>query len=681
MEELINKPDQKILDIELEDLRHYIPGILLNKLLDIGLKTINDYLKYPAEDYSYIQSVGERSLRLFSEMKHKILNEPEYFLIQHQKKIVQNNKRFNYQAYKLKRLSNIKSSEGKFIFVNHKILDITLDDIFHYIPGILRTKFKHLGLKTIANVLEIPNEDFLMMRGCNYKALATFIEFKNNIIKNPGETYDIYQKHNNEKLWKAKVIVDINTINQLPINPADLKTHSFLEIFKSIIVDYANLLANDKLRNILFQLYGINSERFTLKEIAEKYNKNREGFRQILQIMLKDLRDLCNGKKIFRLNAYLKPDVAKMFKASINTLTNQKFYSYNYIIEYFRDEMHETIDTEKENLIRLYIDVILKTALWSDRKRKLQNVMFRPKKINKNEILILTNIIKKILRESSISLSESEIFNRVIKTHANTPIVSVRSILQVRPEITIDQTTKQKKYYIRKSIKMRYRDKVYEMLKQGGKVMSINEILNTLNKTSPKTDKTTYSKFDLHLSSDERFRSIKKTGFWGLSDWNTNNETYYNLVKNVIIKIDKPATGAKILEEILSIRPQSNIKAVKDLVGFLCSTILNQPFEKRFENKIYVLTEWENRFPELKFKPKIKIDREKRKIFISEIRNKMIGLINSTETKLMRSTEIVNKIRLENPQLNKKLLNKLLHNKKYFQKIYDDKNQIFFGIK
>jgi Fe2+ or Zn2+ uptake regulation protein len=680
MQMLIGNPSDDILSVKLEQLRGFIPGVLLNKLLRIGLLTIHDYLDFAATDFSRLRYVGERSLRVFMEFKNKIYDEPSSFFIYIQKHERTPVEKIGYNQKKLDYLISDQTPEYNIAISNHKILNLKIAYVKRLIPGMLYTKFRKLGLITISDIFQVDNKDFLLLKGSSIQSLKTFIDFKAEISQNSDEIYNLYISHLKKQFLQGNLTTDLEFFTQLPLSEPPIESGNFLDSLAAIVTDYASLKTKNNSGNILLQAYGINQHKHSKIVLASKNSISPERIRQIVKSMLVELKQLCNGQKSLDICAFFNPNFVESYKATYLSLVSNSYYSFQSIEEFFISENHERLPAEKENLLVLFIDIAFKTTLWLNDNKKKQKIIFAQEQKNRRELIDLENLVKKILRQSSIPLTEKEIFARVLKKQCKAQKLSVKSILQLLPEISVVDIENQTKYKIKKSRKMLNRDRVYEMLKQGGKVMSMEEILNAMNATITEPNKVLYTRFDLDLAPDRRFKSLQKTGFWSLTEWGLNHETYHDLVLNTIKKINRPASGSEIYSAILTIRPQAKFKSIKNLVGFLCTTIVNLPHARTFKDRIYVLPEWENRYPKYKFKPKIKLNNEILDYY-SQVKSRIISIINSTETKQMRATEIVKKIMSEYPDLSKITTYHFLNNKNLFSKIYDSNSQKCIRVK
>jgi hypothetical protein len=70
---------QKVLEIEIELIEDIFPNLLFNKLKLLGLKTINEFVSFPVEEFAKTKTVGQKAIDLFTQFKEKVTTEPEYF--------------------------------------------------------------------------------------------------------------------------------------------------------------------------------------------------------------------------------------------------------------------------------------------------------------------------------------------------------------------------------------------------------------------------------------------------------------------------------------------------------------------------------------------------------------------------------------------------------------------------
>lgn len=665
MEEKLNKLEQRILDIELQSLRGLIPTILLNKLLFVDLKTINDFLEFPSQDFLRIRGVGKHCNNLFFEIKQDIHKDPELFYNNFQNRINTPAAKRCLFTKKLEYLLKVNSLENLSINPDHKILSINICDVAELINPRLINHFKKMNVQTIGDVMQISGREFLIEYGVNIITLKNFFELKIKISKKPDATFEEYSTHIMQLLQNGKLLIR-RSQTSIPLNESDLKDQSLLEIFKAIVVDYAGLNLKNHYGQILLMNYGINSERFSRKQISLKYSFTRERIRQIIQMGFEDIRALLNGQKLSKLNIILRTDILESFKEIIDESCEQSFRSREEIVKYFSTKIGDKTHPENERLIYLFSSIFYKTIFWNSEARQKAKQMLSLEKIILDEAKELNPIITKILRQSSLPLTENEIFEKTIIATTGFSSADIRIVLQHMPAVTTIQSGDQQMYQIIKSKKRQCRDMIYEILKKNREVMSMKKILEELIKTPVYEPGAVYSSTSLYLAQDKRFQPLQKSGWWSLAEWNIHPERLVDIVKRIIVQKDRPVTGGEIISEVLKIRPQTNLYSIKTLVDFLCVTAYDTSLKNKFKTILYYLPEWKSRYPKLYFRSQKKLEIDYSQQFEDFLIKRITEILKNNNNNPLSGKEIKKAIISEYPGATKYMFKKIFSDEKHF---------------
>ena len=232
MEELINKLDQKILDIELEYLKGTIMGFSKKDLKNFRLKTIGDLLEYNLVSYYLKGNLNsyQKSISYYFYEYGKSNKERELRLAKHFQTTLRNRI--------LTKIKFVEDHRGT-LFNNdshnmplEKILRITFDDLRELLLTATVNKLKSFHINTIKQLFEFDLKKIVFSDNVGFSFIQRIMEFKEKAITQPESIIDFLHKYDLSPEEKAFNKIDLlNRIPEIIIdkNENNLSKQEFLE--------------------------------------------------------------------------------------------------------------------------------------------------------------------------------------------------------------------------------------------------------------------------------------------------------------------------------------------------------------------------------------------------------------------------------------------------------------------
>ncbi len=551
--------------------------------------------------------------------------------------------------------------------VSETILNIPVDYLEGHVVRYLFLTLKYADLHTFKDIIELPFSDFADFPNVGFMKLHYFYELKRDIIADRDELGMDFEK-----------IIRIEKLLKKPITTTD---QSFLEMFKNVANEYFSLHKSRFKHQFIFPYYGIDSVKYTFQKIGEENDITRERARQIIRNYTTRLHALLTNETRLRATEWITPEASKLMRTTILKLRSIPIHTYESIKEYFSGELHESFDAEKEKVLTLFLDVIGIRQCDYTVREKFNVKLFFTEKETQTEFLKTAFLVKKIILNEPYRLTLEELTAQVEKTEPDTKPDYIKMALQIFPQIESIEISNQL-YYQKKIDKYTsVNDLVYKILKQNNRAMHIDEIIKELNTSYHNIKHHNYTRNNIKLQRPNKLKSIGKTRYWSLSEWDITTDTISESLRKIMRRHNKPTTGKEIISEMELLHPDLKRSSLLTIININCLTVFDPSNYASFERKTYILPEWQSRYPDLPIKPKRNIPPKKESEIRIKIRTKIIELLKTSPTGKMKAVEIIKEIRNEFPISNNQFIYKLFSDERYFKKTFDEKIHFSVGLK
>lgn len=363
----------------------------------------------------------------------------------------------------------------------------------------------------------------------------------------------------------------LNDKDILFINRFDYE-HHHLPMFYILSRYFKN--TKDRKAQIFASYCGIvKDSAFSLDSLSEKYNLSRERIRQIL-----DKRDFNADDNYIKLiepqywqsydfDTHLSANYTEYLDISKKELLDFSFYTYCNILSLFKNikllNVSETgkvltsIDVEQYNeedkpfktftldlsyrsfkfgtalnevgrLLRLHRDIEIKIPLYS------YFVTNPDYWINENEDDNVFNNIQHLLEEIITNIYGDLIENHILILPAN---------------------------------KLNYADILYNILKDKGERMHIDEIYEHFKTLYPESKYDVPKYLKLYMLRDSRFVNIGRSSFYQLKEWGGYSGSISVLIVEIVSTMNKPILNDHLVQNVLEHRPDSTRKSVLSIIN------------------------------------------------------------------------------------------------------------------
>jgi len=384
-------------------------------------------------------------------------------------------------------------------------------------------------------------------------------------------------------IGKKTVIESIQTINDLLIkiryvdpkqieNELDPRVNyfseangNFLSVFKDIISVYFEKQESKKLKdrnkNILLKRFNLDGEGFHSQvDIGVHYDVSRQRIEQIESTVLGKIERLLSGKletKGWRLDK-------KIIDAYIElrVLLNSKDFliSNSDLLSILNKSSHGKFNQNYLHLLMKILGYFPLPKTFKNFRGSICDSWCRVNRFKPKEI----ESLYADLDEAFENIEPIKLFDLIVKVKKNSKNKfsndEIHLALKFCPEVEVKGDELHIKIEFLKSIT----DKAYKILYSHNDSMHYSEIMKEINSLGHNNN--TVKQFNLtnQLSSDDRFVSIGKSGYWRLNKGETlNNESVIKIMEKVLHKLSTPSTSKIIVKETQKIRPNAKEKSIK----------------------------------------------------------------------------------------------------------------------
>ena len=619
-------------EILIKNIIEEIPTILIGKFEEANLSNLEEILSINFQEFCRIRGVGRTAAKKLQEFQERVRENLEEF-------------------------SDLQTRNTKIHNLPMGSSEILIKNIIEEIPTILIGKFEEANLSNLEEILSINFQEFCRIRGVGRTAAKKLQEFQERVRENLEEFSDLQTRN--------------TKIHNLPVNEDIISTSNFLDISLETVTDFLNLLPKHEHRGIINHLYGLNnSDIFTLDDLSLYYQISKERIRQLKHELLDIIKSVFQGEPSSDLRCHIRQSVSEEFKEIQDYLSKKRVFSFLELLEIFRDIHSCDNASENKPIINLLIDLF-----GFSKCRKAESIFTKADLIvvnekNKKNFLKAAHKTLRHLKKKIIPISEMQAVIEIIRSNKTLQNSQVIDALNVLPEIEILDSEDQTFYQVKFEHLSSASDRTYRVLLEKGNPMYIDNIVSEINHRLAHTGTSKiYDRHSFHITSDKRFVSMAKTGFWILKEWNNNIDKLEDLVKKALYKLNMPSTYDEIFEIISAVRPNIKEKSVRAIIGRDCLKVTG--------NK-WIMPEWKQKYSDLAFvkrKKRINTSEPEHRI---EQRALVIKYLDKKPGKKELASKIIKEISPADDRFSRVSFYKLFEQEEYF--IKDDTDKLMISL-
>ncbi len=535
------EPD--VTKIKITRLEGFLPNILYNKLTQYKFKTVNDAKYLSHRRFLDLPGVGYKSLDQLKEFQEMIKNNPEKII-----KYVQ---------------TDIGGDD-----VSGKD-NIRLKDIRNRISPLLYRKLLQLKIYDVKTIMNMDKDEFYKLKGVGKKALKEFEKFKNMLEKRDFPDIRLRRK-------------------LIPIIPEKIEPDDLIGTFGNIIEHFKALADNKIIGVLLNNRFGIYDGKIAkLEDLGKLAGRTRERVRQIQHEMIENLNSLLQGNVVYKPDCRLSRDTADDFNALYRRIKRHDFLNFSDLQKMAGVSGKEV---QKKRLLRFLMKI------WNIYEIKINKNEFYVVNDNfeKHDILELTKNLIDIFNEIIIPVSLEELTERLNKS-VDKDINSAFVMELCNVMKTVETVNKDGGSYYQIKFKYLTTSKRFamRMLYETGKPLYNIDLLDIVNERLKECGiKKVINRETItaQMVMDPRFKTIGKTGIWGLSDWDFETSSIKILMIQTLKQINKPCTIAEIHEAVSAKRDDVKYHTIVSYLNHYKDHFL------RIRGNKFILRKWKNKY-------------------------------------------------------------------------------------
>lgn len=431
------------------------------------------------------------------------------------------------------------------------------------------------------------------------------------------------------------------------IQKENIKSLSPIDLIELIIKGYFSYLdkpfgktdskieRDKELKTIIAKYYGIDCRAYSKEEIALLTDKTLERVRQQLisfnKLMLATLNDENEDFKI-------QTEVCDVI------LNFQKEISQFKVIS--KTKLKETLflnfgipgDKIKNEFLSILFDIIqIKERTPIAHHLRNNTFLFSDKQVSIDMFFEICYLVFIFLEKNTIATELEDIIIDVKRTNAKFPKELIEIACNQIEEIEQVVSENKNRYQLKFEDLSNAKDMAYRFLMQKGEFIKLAELIKEINHLlhKNKSKKRVTKSIASQLVTDNRFIAQGKSGFWGLTEWEGNNEILFGLISNTLLHYNKPLSKKDIFSHITKDRPKIPIKSLDTI-------LYDKTRYSKLNNDCFILNEWRD-----VYKAKI-VKTERRNTYIKsnpikeQIKNQAIQLIKENGDETFYLNSIVN---------------------------------------
>jgi hypothetical protein len=590
--------DEQVLGIQ-------IPGILVNKLKLLNIRTGQDIIDLSVDDFAAQRSVGVRSINAFAKFKRQLEESLR--------------KTGNEPRGETKEMTEGPAEASKLILmqpspiIGERVCGIR-------IPSILIKKLKHLNVQTGQDIINLSVDDFAAQRSVGVRSIDAFAKFKRQLEESlrktgnepRGETKEMAE----DPAEVSKLLLTLPTAGIMETDADSMwrayhdAVHEFVQLYDG---DGKNQF--EDLIGWAFGMFG--RPHIENDEIGQQIGRSGERARQLTKKVVAVVRQFSIGVSYDSPRCCLDPKIHLFLKNERSRFEDELILPYTDQAAY--------LVAVKKLWYHITMMQIGPPAMFSFTQGKFVFFNYQRHGVAFSH---LGKAAIEFLNERAIAVSESEMVKHLKAVCKAIPAdvfnELVPNVLEKFPEIEAlnseDEGMRYQLYFWKLS---RGDRRAYRVLFERNEPMSIEDLMAEIKERMLACGLTSdFTKESLRLTgTDNQFKSRGKMGIWGLAEWphwdDLQTGGLDDVIRSVMGDECRGYEMAEIIKRCHAVR--SDLKAYS--IQARCYVVCIQLTDDRF-----ILPEW-SEMPE--FKDRVIGDRSKYGEAMQKRTVKVLGYLES----------------------------------------------------
>lgn len=524
--------------IKIHDIKHIIPNILLNKLIELRIETVKQLIEIDMFEFSKTKGVGRKICLELDELQKYLLKHPET------------------QTLPLRAPGSRKNILN---IVDEDLKNVTFDSIQELLPKRLFIKFKIFKINKIGDLCSWKAEDFESLPSVGKSIIIQLNDFINDLEDN-RELYLRHDKRKNHDIVIPKAYeVDL----------------CFSEAFVNVINEYIELfpIKKSRLKDFVSRYYGLKSEKkYSMTDIGLYFDLSRERIRQLLETILLDIKRIFSGESSNFTKLSVRREVVEQYKEVIDFLSSLRVVTEKKLIKLLNDRF---LIGDSAGFYSSYFQIICDVNNYTQSANTESNftkekIYVFDKEIDKKHVLSIARHIFSCLSENNIPIEEFELVVKIKKKFKFAAKDIVELICDCYPEIEKISFEKLISYQIKFEFLSSLGDMAERVLFENKKATHIDDIVIEIKKRlstagiNKKISKTSTSN---QLRAKPNVSAKGKTGYYFIKSWGDKNNNIKDLIHKAVSAAGKPLSPREISCYVRNINPDAKENSIKTIVN------------------------------------------------------------------------------------------------------------------
>src|SRR3954469_19986487 len=399
---------------------------------------------------------------------------------------------------------------------------------------------------------------------------------------------------NNNQL---KAIFDLRVDLSNAIKIDNLESISVMELIEDLVKEYLSYLnkplgkteskikRDKELGHMISKYYGISGRALNREEIALLTGKSPERVRQQLKDFTNNLSNIINDQHT---ELKVKSQIQNKFAVFKKTVKNIRILSKEKLNEILTQSFGVNTTKIKQEYLNILFDT-LGTRERTPLAHHLKNntFIFTDDSVSIDEFFEICYLVYISLEKNVVPTELEDIIIDVKRNNNKFPTELIELACKNLHEIEQVKHDNHIKYQLRLENLSSAKDMAYRILSQKGEFTKLAELIKEINHIlyKAKSAKKVTSSISSQLVTDSKFVSQGKTGYWGLTEWEGNNETLFDLVNNTLIHFNKPLSKKEIFSHIMKDRPKVPLRSLDTI-------IYDKTRYLKLDDGSFILNEW-----------------------------------------------------------------------------------------
>lgn len=523
---------------------------------------------------------------------------------------------------------------------HQEFLSIPLDCLQESIRPNILIRLAGIGVHTVQALIDMIMVDFIHLKGLWSQHADELVHFRAKVVSEPQSILDIYKA-------------------SLPAKfPTKGNSNNFLKVFMNILEDYFGTQPNRELEIFTKRFSLDGASRKTLQEIGDDFKVSRERARQIISSHLSSIRQLINGEvAVLRKNNYVcSEESVSLFHKIKMVLLSKQYFLREEFLSYLK---LEGIEIEYQKSDEPYLMLFLEAICPQIYEFNSSFVLIACDKDLTGNVIpdlnILSDKIRNVLNKYPVLMTDEVLYKKLKRTFQDLDFEFLKFCCDSDETIEIIKTEIGRSYQLKLEHLRSINSCIYRILYNKKKPMHASEIYLLLSlsyefKNSNMSMPHAAVSNRMHL--DKRFKSVGKTGVWGLSSWNYNTQSIYDLILDTLKEANDPISFKDLYKIILKKRKDIKYTSTLCIIGQHKETFAYT------EGHLLILKSWD-KYPVIEFNREKMVPGPKIDVALTSV---------FAKNKKLNSEKICSLLKKEGIKLNRRGINSRLNRSPMVQK-------------